>query len=122
MDPIITTEFIKEWSAYGAFLIIILGACAVLWRALRKCDGDTRQALMESTKFIADHSTSTRLQTAAMESRDKSTDELTRLVMAQSSRLEALEVAAKNDRETSRQEFEQLQRDVGAAVGKATRR
>lgn len=122
MDPIITTEFIKAWGAYGAFLLVILAATIVLWRALRKCDAETRTALLESTKFIADHSISTRLQTAVMESRDKSTDELVRLVMAQSSRLEALEVAAKNDRETSRQEFEQLQRDVGTAVGKAPRR
>lgn len=115
MDPIITTEFIKEWSAYGAFLILLLGAIAVLWRNLRTCDGENRKALLESTKFIAEHSASVRLQTAAMESRDETTDELAKLVMAQSSRLEALEVATKNNRETGRQYFEQLQKDIGKA-------
>lgn len=116
MDPIITTEFIKAWSAYGAFLLLLIGAIAVLWKTLRSCDEENRKAMIESTRVIAELNTTIRLNTETMEARNRTADEQSRLIMAQSARLEALEVATSNNRETARQHFEQLQKDVGKGL------
>src|SRR5215207_9596378 len=93
MSPALIAKF-SEFGAVGAFVILLIGVVAILWKALdtaRKeqtvCQekmhlviGNVTRAIEENTKAVQDVATASRDRTLAMESISSSERELGRAI------------------------------------------